>query len=46
MMAGIKQARTARFKDMEGILSAEQYAAFEQLMDEVMNETFTTAAEI
>ncbi len=46
MLAGIGQARDAFFKDMAGILSKEQNAQFQGMVDEVMNEIFSTVAEI
>lgn len=46
MMAAVKQAKNTLNQDMQGILTPEQFQQYQQLMDEVIDEIFTTAAEI
>ena len=46
MMAAVKQARNTLNQDMEGILTPEQFQQYQQMVDEVMDEIFTTVAEI
>ena len=46
MLAGIGQARDAFFEDMAGILNKEQNAQFQAMIDAVMNDVFSTVAEI
>ncbi len=46
MMGAVKAARADFRQQMEGILSEEQYAAYEALVDEVFQEIFESIAEL
>jgi hypothetical protein len=46
MISALKAARSDFQQSMKGTLSDEQYAAYEQLMDEVMQEIFESIAEL
>ena len=46
MMAAIKQARDTLNVDMQGILTPDQFQQYQQMVDEVMDEIFTTVAEL
>ena len=46
MIAAVNQAKNALNQDMQGILTPEQFQQYQQTMDEVIDEIFTTAAEI
>ena len=46
MISALKAARSDFQTSMKGTLSEEQYAAYEQLMDEVMQEIFESIAEL
>jgi hypothetical protein len=46
MISALKAARSDFQESMQGTLSEEQYAAYEQLMDEVMQEIFESIAEL
>lgn len=46
MMGAVKAARSDFRQQMEGILSEEQYAAYEALVDEVFQEIFESIAEL
>ena len=46
MMAAVKQAKNTLNQDMQGILTPEQFQQYQQMVDEVMDEIFTTVAEL
>lgn len=46
MMAAVKSAKNALNQDMQGILTPEQFQQYQQLIDEVIDEIFTTVAEL
>jgi hypothetical protein len=46
MMAAVKQARNTLNQDMQGILTPDQFQQYQQMVDEVIDEIFTTVAEI
>lgn len=46
MMAAVKQARNTLNHEMQGILTPEQFLQYQKMVDEVMDEIFTTVAEI
>ena len=46
MMAAVKQARDTLNQDMQGILTPDQFQQYQQMVDEVMDEIFTTVAEL
>jgi len=46
MITALKAARSDFQEGMQGTLSEEQYAAYEQLMDEVMQEIFESIAQL
>jgi hypothetical protein len=46
MMAAVKQAKNTLNQDMQGILTPEQFEQYQQMVDEVIDEIFTTVAEL
>jgi len=46
MMAAIKQARNTLNQDMQAVLTPDQFQQYQQMVDEVMDEIFTTVAEL
>lgn len=46
VMAAVKQAKNTLNQDMQGILSPEQFQQYQQTVDEVIDEIFTTVAEL
>jgi len=46
MMAAVKHARDTLNQDMQGILTPDQFQQYQQMVDEVMDEIFTTVAEL
>jgi len=46
MMAAVKHARDTLNQDLQGILTPDQFQQYQQMVDDVMDEIFTTVAEL